>query len=143
MSEKPKGLMEGGPKSALDEGLARFDRLIESVKLNQAPPQQPAATNSNPLMAEGPEEAWARQFRSAAIGPELRPLAPSELAPVPRAAVVPDLGFAKADFAPPASRIAPAPQVLAADMPTGMRAHIGKPVKKTSWLGRLMGRREA
>lgn len=141
MAEKPKSLLEGGPGDTLGQGAARFDQLIESVKAqyaapSEAAPPQPAA---NPLLHVSPGEAWSRHFQSQSIGPIAPGLALSDLAAVPRAAIVPPAP----EIVPSrAAEIAPRPVVVAAEP---MAVHLGKPQKlvekpKASWLGRLFGR---
>ena len=145
MTEKPKSLLEGGPANALGanalgEGAARFDQMIETVKAQYAPPSdgtQKFATN--PLLHVSPGEAWSRHFQSQSIGPIAPGLALSDLAAVPRAAIVPPAP----EIVPSrAAEIAPRPVVVAAEP---MAVHLGKPQKlvekpRASWLGRLFGR---
>lgn len=146
MAEKPKSLLEGGPVNALGEGAARFDKLIEEVRAGRAAPvEAPPAEIANPLLPESPGESWARNFQSQSIGPETRGVALSDLAPVPRAMIVPPI--AAADIAPSRTAdIAPdrvaevVPPKPAAGAPMGLR--VGKPeeTRKRSWLGRMFGR---
>lgn len=138
MTEKPKSLLEGGPANALGEGAARFDQLIESVKAQYAPPSADAAqpVAANPLLHVSPGEAWSRNFQSQSIGPNVQGLRLSDLAPVPRAMVVPPAP----DIIPSrAAEIAPRPVVAAP-----MAERLGKPEKlvkpRQSWLGRMFGR---
>ena len=141
MAEKPKSLLEGGATNALanalGEGAARFDQLIESVKAQYAPPSESVAKrDSNPLLHVSPGEEWSRNFQSQSIGPNVQSLSLSDLAPVPRAMVVPPVS----EIVPSrAAEIAPKP-VMAAPM----GARLGKPERlvkpKTSWLGRMFGR---
>jgi hypothetical protein len=138
MTEKPKSLLEGGPANALGEGAARFDQLIESVKAQYAPPSADAArpVAANPLLHVSPGEAWSRNFQSQSIGPNVPGLRLSDLAPVPRAMVVPPAP----DIVPSrAAEIAPRPVVAAP-----MAERLGKPEKlvkpRQSWLGRMFGR---
>ena len=138
MAEKPKSLLEGGPANALGEGAARFDQLIDSVKAQYATPADaaPAPQASNPLLHVSPGEAWSRNFRSESIGPNAQGLALSDLAAVPRGAIVPPAP----EIVPPrAAEIAPRPVVAAP-----MGAQLGRPEKllerpRRSWLGRLFG----
>jgi hypothetical protein len=138
MTEKPKSLLEGGPANALGEGAARFDQLIESVKAQYAPPSADAVppVAANPLLHVSPGEAWSRNFQSQSIGPNVQGLRLSDLAPVPRAMVVPPAP----EIVPSrASEIASRPVVAAP-----MAERLGKPEKlvkpRQSWLGRMFGR---
>ncbi|HUO91981.1 MAG TPA: hypothetical protein VMU22_03625 [Rhizomicrobium sp.] len=140
MAEKPKSLLDGGPANALDAGAARFDRLIEEVRAQHAAPAQaPAAPQSNPLLPVSPGEAWARNFQSHSIGPETRGVALSDLAAVPRAAIVPPVSAA--DLVPGRSAEAVAPKAVET---APMSVQIGRGDRlerpKTSWLGRMFGR---
>jgi hypothetical protein len=138
MAGKPKSLLEGGPHNALGEGAARFDRLIDEVRAQRAAPvQAPPAPAANPLLPESPGETWARNFRSQSIGPETRGVSLSDLAPVPRAMIVPPM--TAGDIAP-GRKADIVPQKPAA-APMGLK--IGKPERdvkpRKSWLGRMFG----
>lgn len=137
MAEKPKSLLESGPANALGEGAARFDQLIESVKTQFAPPREGVAPReSNPLLHVSPGEEWSRNFQSQSIGPNVQSLSLSDLAPVPRAMILPQ---APEIVPSKAAGIAPRPVAAAP-----MGAQLGKPEKlvkpRTSWLGRMFGR---
>lgn len=138
MAEKPKSLIEGAPKDALSEGAARFERLIETVKAQQAAPaERPAAAGPNPLLSVSPQEEWSRRFQSQPIGPEAGGPSPGELAVIPRSALVPPLAQ---DLAT-APRIVPERAAELAARPAGaaLGARIGKPEKpRRSWFGRLI-----
>jgi len=141
MAEKPKSLLEGGPANALDAGAARFDRLIEEVRAQRAAPvQAPAATAvANPLLPVGPGEAWARNFQSHSIGPETPGVSVADLAPVPRAVLIPPVSAA--DIVPSrAAEIAMPKPVEAAPMSVqiGRGDRLERPRK--SWLGRMFSR---
>jgi hypothetical protein len=137
MAEKPKSLLEGGPANALGEGAARFDQLIETVKAQYAPPGE-AVQNfaTNPLLHVGPGEQWSRNFQSQSIGPNVQSLSLSDLAPVPRAMIVPS---APEIVLPKAAEIAPRPGMAAP-----MAEQFARPEKlvkpRQSWLGRMFGR---
>jgi hypothetical protein len=141
MAEKTRSLLETAPASALGEGAARFDRLIESVKASQSSVPAPTtpAVIQNPLFQTSPGEEWSRQFQSQSFGPELKSLSLSDLAPVPRALLMPDDLSSLApgrngDFAAPRS-------AEIATRPPPLGAGIGKPEKaRRSWLGRMFGR---
>ena len=136
MPEKPKSLLEGGPADALGEGAARFAQLIESVKAQQAAPVEAArATTPNPLLRESPGETWSRNFQSQSIAPGMGGFGPSDLAPVPRAMIVPPISAS--DIVPSrTAEIAPRPAVAS------MGTQMGKPpeTRRRSWLGRMFGR---
>jgi hypothetical protein len=140
MAEKPKSLLEGGPMNALDAGAARFDRLIEEVRAQRAAPAQaPSAMPvSNPLLPISPGEAWARNFQSHSIGPEARGVSVSDLAPVPRAALIPPA----ADIVPTRTMETAVPRPVETAAP--MSVQIGKADRlerpKKSWLGRMFSR---
>ena len=145
MAEKMKSLLEGGPLNALGEGAARFDRLIESVKLQQqpTPAQEPvAAPAPNPLLHASPGEEWARRFQSQAIGPEQWGVSLGDLAPVPKAMLVPPMPTP--DFVPErtterAADLPPRPAAPVLEAPLGTQ--LGKQEKpRRSFLGRLFHR---
>lgn len=141
MAEKTKSLLEGGPLNALGEGAARFDRLIESVKTQQqqTPPAEPvAAPAPNPLLHASPGEEWARRFQSQAIGPEQWGVSLGDLAPVPKALLVPPMPTP--DFVPErAADLPPRPAAPVLEAPLGTQ--LGKSEKpRRSFLGRLFHR---
>lgn len=139
MADKPKSLLEGGPANALGEGAARFEQLIESVKAQHAAPVDAApAVKANPLLQESPGEAWSRRFQSQSIGPDIARFDPADLAPVPRAMIVPPISAS--DIVPDRrAEIAPRPGMAP------MAMHIGKKAEapRRSWLSRMFGRSDA
>ncbi len=134
MGENTKGLLDRPVTGALSEGAARFERLIETVKAQQvAPLAHEALPVSNPLVPASPEEEWARQYRSQAIGPELPSISISGLAAVPRAFVLP----------PAVHTIVPDRLAGIAPMPvTGaIGESMGRPERpRRSWFSRLLRR---
>lgn len=134
MSENNKGLLGRHAAGALSEGAARFERLIEAVKAQQAPPSaHEVRPMSNPLVPASPEEEWARQYQSQAIGPEPPAIPVSELRAVPRGLFVPS---PVPSFVPSRlAEIAPKPAAAA------IGEMMGKPARpRRSWFGRLMRR---
>ena len=91
---------------------------------------------TNPLLHVSPGEKWSRNFQSQSIGPKVQSLALSDLAPVPRAMLVP---HGAGDRAAKGTEFAPRPVVAAP-----MAEKLGKPEKlvkpRRSWLGRMFGR---
>jgi hypothetical protein len=134
MPENTKSLLEQGPANALGEGAARFDRLIEDVKASQspAPVRTTTAVIANPLLSVSPGEEWSRQFQSQSFGPEVRGVSYSDLAPVPRAMVMPELA---PDIVPQRSTAFAPKSAL-----QGMGSEIGKRPERPrrSWLGRML-----
>jgi hypothetical protein len=94
MSDKVKSLQEP-QKDPLSEGAARFDRLIESVRVKAVQTVGTAPPQTNPLALSNPEEDWARRYRSLSIGPELRGIATQDLPGFPLKAVLPDVPMAE------------------------------------------------
>lgn len=135
MADNPKSLLDQPARGAFAEGAARFERLIQSVKVQQADNgPSPAALPDNPLLAVSPEEEWSRQFRSVGIGPERRGLSPSDLAPLPRAMALPE-------FVAPKPAVAAAPTAELAPKPAAIGAGMGKSEPpRRSWLGRMLQR---
>jgi hypothetical protein len=107
------------------------------VKAQYAPPGE-AVQNfaTNPLLHVGPGEQWSRNFQSQSIGPNVQSLSLSDLAPVPRAMIVPP---APEIVLPKAAEIAPRPGMAAP-----MAEQFARPEKlvkpRQSWLGRMFGR---
>jgi len=134
MAGNTKSLLEQGPANALGEGAARFDRLIEDVKASQspAPVRTTSAVIPNPLLSVSPGEEWSRQFQSQSFGPEVRGISYADLAPVPRAMVMPEIA---PDVVPRHSTAFAPTSVLQA-----MGSEIGRRPEKPrrSWLGRLL-----
>lgn len=137
MPNKNGKLLEDDAGRGLGEAVLRLDRLIEGVKAGQAesPKVVPAAAGPNPLVAAGPDEAWAREFRTFGIGPDTKACTAGDLAAVPKAALLPS-----PDLPKPAENLRMA-EVVPREMRTPMGIRIGKPERKRSWLGRLLRRR--
>src|SRR5271165_5693540 len=92
MVEKTNSLLDQPAPDAFAEGAARFERLIQSVKSQHANNDaKPAALPLNPLLAVSPEEEWSKQFQNVGIGPERGRLSLTDLAPLPRAMIMPEL----------------------------------------------------
>jgi len=134
-----KRLSDTAPRGALAEGAERLDRIARSATT------QPAnSTAGNPIddnsrvLAISPDEMWARNYMSHGIGPKL------EASPLLGMAPIAHLVSSELRPEPIVTRTAPiAEQPMIRDVkPNGpIGAHIGKPMRKRSWLGRmLMGR---
>ncbi len=134
MAEKTKSLLDGPAGGALAEGAARLERLIQSVKAQQAQAdQRPAAPVRNPLLVVSPEEEWSRHYQSLGIGHEGRGLTLSDLAPLPRAMIMPEPELGKPVIPGPAMDVvAKAPAAAIGEgLPQAVRP-------RRSWLGRLL-----
>ena len=141
-----KRLSDTAPRGALAEGAERLDRIARSATTQ---PANTTAGNSiddnNRMLAISPDEMWARNYMSHGIGPKLEASPLLGMAPIAHLVSMPK-------FVPPSelrpepivTRTAPiAEQPMIRDVkPNGpIGAHIGKPMRKRSWLGRmLMGR---
>jgi hypothetical protein len=135
MAEKPKTLLEGGAGDALGEGAARFEKVIDGVKRQHAVTPEPTRTPAaNPLLSASPGEEWARRFQSQAIGPMPSPLSAGELAPVPRAMIMPAIA-PENPILPRAANIAPKASVGAPNIRFG-----GPEKPRKSWLARVFSR---
>jgi hypothetical protein len=141
MAELDK-FLDAAPKGALAEGAERFARMVDVVK-----DQQRARTNSGARIVDtdafilSPDEAWSKKYMTQCIGPvcTIRPTALGAQG-LPGAVAQPQA--APADHAYVAVEAAPAPagrRRRAAKVrldPIGIA--IGKPVRRRSWLGRLI-----
>lgn len=134
MIENTKSLLENSGSGSFAESAARLEQLIQTVKLQQTEARpKPAAAAQNPLLAVSPDEEWSRKFQSQGIGPEPGGLNLSELAAVPRAAIMPDIDPLRAAI--PKREVAPA--VIAPAATIG--ASRGKPEHpRRSWFARLL-----
>jgi hypothetical protein len=143
MSDQKK-LSDAAPRGALAEGAARLDNIARSAKTQPANPVSIADENGR-VLAISPDEMWARNYMSHGIGPKLEASPLLGMAPVAHLVSMPK-------FVPPTelrsepivTKTAPIVEKAAAPdlKPTGpIGAHIGKPMRKRSWLGRvLLGR---
>lgn len=134
-----KRLSDTAPRGALAEGAARLDSIARSSKTHPANPA-PTADDSGRVLAISPDEMWARNYMSHGIGPKLEASPLLGMAPVAHLVSMPK-------FAPPTelrtdpivTKSAPiAEQKLAPDVNGPIGAHIGKPTRKRSWLGRVV-----
>ncbi len=140
-----KKLSDTAPRGALAEGAARLDSIA------RASTTQPAAAPGAPIdddsrvLAISPDEMWARNYMSHGIGPKLEASPLLGMAPVAHLVSMPK-------FVPPAelraepivTKSAPiAEQPMRPETKPGgpIGAHIGKPMRKRSWLGRMLLRR--
>jgi hypothetical protein len=158
MGDKGRGLNDEPVPGALSEGAARFDRMIEQVRMQYVRKEEGAPVPvSNPLTAVSPEEEWSSRYRSLGIASEPGNGPPMEFPRFPRLSVLPELAPAKEpaketvkemvrEVEPPRDVLAvrsvgpaepPAPHVV----PRGtIGARIGRSRRgKKSWLGRVMG----
>jgi hypothetical protein len=118
--------LNGGPRrSAFVEGAARLDRIARPGEQNgEARPLQAAADR---MSAISPDEAWAKRFMSAGIGPGKNRPAP--------AMSIPDLALVERTAPEPAPQ--PRREISKSAKPLPIGAAIGKPMRR-SWLGRLV-----
>lgn len=136
-----KRLSDTAPRGALAEGAARLDSIARSSKThadNNAP--NASIDDTSRVLAISPDEMWARNYMSHGIGPKLEASPLLGMAPVAHLVSMPK-------FAPPTelrtdpivTKSAPiAEQKLAPDVNGPIGAHIGKPTRKRSWLGRVV-----
>ena len=139
-----KRLSDAAPRGALAEGAERLDRIARSAKTQPAGART-ASIDDNRMLAISPDEMWARNYMSHGIGPKLEESPLLGMAPVAHLVSMPK-------FVPPTelraepivTRSAPiAEQQMVPDVKPGgpIGVQIGKPMRKRSWLGRvLMGR---
>jgi hypothetical protein len=141
MAER-KNLSDTPARGALAEGAERLDRIARSAKTQPASPA-PGADDSGRVLAISPDEMWARNYMSHGIGPQLEASPLLGMAPVAHLVSMPK-------FIPP-TELRPEPIVTrttaiaekVSDLkPSGpIGTSIGKPMRKRSWLGRvLLGR---
>jgi len=146
MSNLPEQNRTAG-RSTLAEAADRFDRLARVVK-----DQQLSETRSGPRVAlteahtASPEEAWAKNFMTQAIGPAMTsftvPTVPA-FVPVGQAPLA-SQGFIAAPAVPMAPAIAPAKAGTSfrpgGDLRSGYTAAAtpAKPRRERSWLGWLL-----
>jgi len=138
-----KNLSDTAPRGALAEGAERLDRIARSAKTQPASPAPgtPMGDDSR-VLPISPDEIWAKHYMSHGIGPKLEACPLLGMAPVAHLVSMPK-------FVPPTElRAEPVLTKTAAivekpaalDMkPSGpIGAHIGKPMRKRSWLGRML-----
>ncbi len=138
-----KRLSDGGPRGALAEGAERLDRIARSSKTQSTStaPAAPVDDNSR-VLAISPDEMWARNYMSHGIGPKLEASPLLGMAPVAHLVSMPK-------FVPPTelrpdpivtktAPIAERPMTPNAKPNAPIGAHIGKPMRKRSWLGRML-----
>lgn len=133
------------PSRMLADAAERLDRLVSIVKDQQlARTQSGARPRENESFVLSPEEAWSKKYMIQCVGPvcTVRPAGDWAL-PMPRPA--PAAPAAKAagtlEFAPGAPRpVRPEPSAGGArrSRPEPIGLAIGKPVRRRSWLGRLL-----
>jgi hypothetical protein len=110
-------LNDGPRRSAFVEGAARLDRIARPGEQNgEARPLQAAADR---MSAISPDEAWAKRFMSAGIGP-------GKNRPVP-AMSIPDLALVERTAPEPAPRR----EISKSAKPVPIGVHIGKPMRRS------------
>jgi hypothetical protein len=138
-----KKLSNTAPRGALADGAERLDRIARSAKthLDYTAPNAPIDDNSR-VLAISPDEMWARNYMSHGIGPKLEASPLLGMAPVAHLVSMPK-------FVPPtelraepivtkSAPIAGQPMVPNVRPSGPIGAHIGKPIRKRSWLGRML-----
>ena len=136
MADNSRTLLEQGAGDALGEGAARFERVIESVKRQQAvaPEALPQTIAVNPLLSASPGEEWARRFQTQAIGPDFGPINPGELPSAARAMILPAI---EREAVIPSRTSEFVPKRAVEPVEIGF----GRPQKpKKSWIGRMFSR---
>jgi hypothetical protein len=133
------------PSRMLAEAAERLDRVVSIVKDQQlARTQSGVGPRESETFVLSPEEAWSKKYMIQCVGPvcTVRPAGDWAL-PIPRPA--PTAPAAKEagslEFAPGATRPAkagPGPRATGRPRPEPIGVAIGKPVRRRSWLGRLL-----
>jgi hypothetical protein len=142
MTER-KTLSDTPARGALAEGAERLDRIARSART-----QPIAATPDTPIdeqsraMAISPDEIWARNYMSHGIGPKLETSTLAGMAPIAHLVSMPK-------FVPPTelrqepvvsktAAMIERPSINDRKSPGPIGARIGKPIRRRSWLGRLL-----
>ena len=123
------------PVATLADGAERFERVIRGVKDRQLSDAHNVPVFSmSDAFAVSPEEAWSKKFMTAGIGP-------SDC----KAPQMPSIGVAApvagATFQPAATAAPHVAAPVVVERQNTIGDVLAKPVRKRSWLGRLVRRR--
>jgi hypothetical protein len=134
-------------RGALADGVERFDRLVRKVKNSQlARTKTGARPPATEAFERSPEDAWAKKYMTHCIGPVCFTVEAMAEPPVfAKFTVPPEASVHGSDPWRPGSKTAqdsPPPRVEEAERanPAPIGLVIGKPVRRRSWLVRLIGR---
>lgn len=138
-----KRLSDRDPRGALAEGAARLDSIARS---SMTQPAGNAAGNriedDSRVLAISPDEMWARNYMSHGIGPKLEASPLLGIAPVAHLVSMPK--FVPATELRPepivtkSAPVAEQPMILNVKHSGPIGVQIGKPMRKRSWLGRML-----
>jgi len=128
VSDKRSPFDQNG-RSALSDGAARFDALARELKSQQIAQCQDAPSTACSPPALSPDEEWAKNYMTQAIGPRLEMPRTTIFTPPPMPSVV-------FEFAP-VEVIRPTPAAVGVEAPPAIGAQLGRPEPRRSWLGRL------
>jgi hypothetical protein len=133
MNER-KSLSDGPARGALAEAAEKFDRIARALT---TPPSAEKPSGESRMIAVSPDEVWARNYMTYAIGAKAEPPVVAGFAPVAHLVSMPKFVVPSEPIVPKTAEIvatAPEAEVIPSG-PIGIR--IGKPVRRRSWLGRL------
>jgi hypothetical protein len=133
-----KSLSDAPPRGSLAEGAEKFDRIARMLKDPRLAEWESERWGEPRMIGVSPDEVWARSYMTYAIGSKAEPPVVAGFAPVAHLVSMPK-------FAAPAEPILPKTAEAVAKAPTNavipsgpIGVRIGKPVRKRSWLGRLL-----
>jgi hypothetical protein len=142
MAER-KNLSDTPPRGALAEGAERLDRIARSAR-TQPTGAAPGSTidDTSRVLAISPDEVWAKNYMSHGIGPKLETSTLAGMAPIAHLVSMPK-------FVPPTelrqepvvsktAALIERPSIDDRKSPGPIGARIGKPIRRRSWLGRVL-----
>jgi len=142
MAER-KNLSDTPPRGALAEGAERLDHIARSARTQPANPAPGSPIDdTSRVLAISPDEVWAKNYMSHGIGPKLETSTLAGMAPIAHLVSMPK-------FVPPTelrqepvvsktAALIERPSIDDRKSPGPIGARIGKPIRRRSWLGRVL-----
>ena len=137
MTER-KTLSDMPARGALADGADKFDRIARG--LNAPKPSEHSAPQPGVPQMTGvsPDEVWAKSYMTYGIGGREEPPVVAGFAPISHLVTMPKFVMPDEPIVPKTTEIVARPEPAAEIIPSGpIGMHIGKPMRKRSWLGRV------
>ena len=132
-----KSLSDMPSRGALADGAEKFDRIARALKAPKSP--ESPSQNAPETIGVSPDEIWAKSYMTYAIGAKAEPPVVAGFAPVAHLVTMPKFVMPSEPFAPKTAEVFAKAEAPAETIPSGpIGVRIGKPMRKRSWLGRML-----
>jgi len=124
--------------NALARGAAKLESFSRDLKIKQGGGKRGTPFVPERMTSMSPDELWAKQFMSQGIGPCSDMSVACQLPPANTTFSLQGFSLARDGVIKTVEQTVPRPSPLASAHSGPIGSAIGKPIRKRSWLGRML-----